>query len=133
MTLVVVLVIVGVLIGCQNTSSTRSDSSKQADTSSQSAQSSSPAKEPAPINLSGNGQTATDTFNLDSGLAIFRMTHQGQHNFIVHLVDKNGKDVGGSLANDIGPFNGSKAIQVPRDDIYLLNVQADGSWTIQVT
>ena len=32
-------------------------------------------EEPALINLSGNGATATDPFDLESGLAIFRMSY----------------------------------------------------------
>jgi hypothetical protein len=61
------------------------------------------------------------------------MTHQGDRNFIVNLLDKNGADAGrGALVNEIGPFNGSKAIQIPQDDIYLLQVEASGPWTITV-
>ncbi len=54
------------------------------------------------------------------------MTHQGARNFIVRLLDKNGAPVGGALANEIGPFEGSRAVQVPKDDVYLLQVEADG-------
>lgn len=86
----------------------------------------------AGISLSGTGQTATEPFELESGLAVFRMSHQGNRNFIVYLLDQNGARVGPSLANEIGPFSGSKAIQVPRDGTYLLQVDADGAWTIQV-
>ncbi len=62
------------------------------------------------------------------------MTYQGERNFIVWLLDKNGAKVpGGLLANETtGPFEGSRAIQVPKDDIYLLQVQADGPWVVQV-
>ncbi len=84
------------------------------------------------ISLSGNGQTATEPFELESDLAVFRMAHQGNRNFIVYLLDRNGARVGPSLANEIGSFSGSKAIQIPRDGTYLLQVEADGSWTIQV-
>ena len=77
---------------------------------------------------------ATDPFNLESGLAIFNVSHQGQHYFSVTLLDKDGKDVsGGVLANQVGSFDGSKALRIPKDDIYLLQVQADGPWSIQVT
>jgi hypothetical protein len=86
----------------------------------------------AGIALTGSGQTATEAFELESGLAVFRMTHQGNRNFIVYLLDQNGVRVGTSLANEIGSFSGSKAIQIPRDGTYLLQVDADGPWTIQV-
>ena len=92
-----------------------------------------PVEEPDPINLSGSGQMATSPFQLESGLAVFSMSYQGDRNFIVNLLDKNGADAGrGGLVNEIGPFNGSKAIQIPQDDIYLLQVEASGPWTITV-
>jgi hypothetical protein len=81
--------------------------------------------------LSGNGQTATEPFELDSGLSVFRMSYQGARNFIVWLLDDDGRRVD-LLANKIGSFEGSKAVQVPRDGTYLLQVEADGPWTIQV-
>src|SRR5215208_681246 len=95
-------------------------------------QSAAPAEEPAPINLSGNGQMATNPFELESGLAIFTMTHQGQRNFIVGLIDSSGKDVNPVVANSIGPSDVSKAVNIPKKDDHLLNVNADGPWTIKV-
>ena len=87
---------------------------------------------PQTTSFNGAGQTASEPFRLSKGLTTFNMNHQGSRNFIVHLLDKNGAKVGGSLVNEIGPFEGSKAIRVPKDDIYLFDVQADGPWTIQV-
>ncbi len=79
------------------------------------------------------GKTATDFFRLSKGLKRFTMTHQGEKNFTVWLLDKDGKWVnGGLLANEIGPFDGSAAVQVPKDDIYLLQVEADGLWSVEV-
>lgn len=83
-------------------------------------------------NIEGVGQTATDPFQLSGGLTTFNMTHQGSRNFIVSLLNKDGARVGTGLVNEIGPFEGSKAIRVPKDDIYLLDIQADGPWSIQV-
>lgn len=91
-----------------------------------------PSSAPQTTSFNGTGQTATDAFQLSKGLTTFNMTHQGGRNFIVYLVNKDGTRVGTSLVNEIGPFEGSKAIQVPKDDIYLLDVQADGPWMIQV-
>jgi hypothetical protein len=79
------------------------------------------------------GKTATDLFHLGQGLKRFDMTHQGSRNFTVWLLDKNGGQVnGGLLANEIGSYEGSRAIQVPKDDIYLLQVEADGPWSVEV-
>ncbi len=78
----------------------------------------------------GVGKVATDFFQLSQGLSRVELMHQGQSNFIVNLLDKNGASVGANLVNEIGSFGGSKAVQVPKD-IYLLQVEADGPWTIQ--
>jgi hypothetical protein len=85
----------------------------------------------AGITLSGSGQTATEPFELEYGLAVFRMAHQGNRNFIVWLLDSNGRRVD-LLVNEIGSSSGSKAVQIPRDGTYLLQVEADGPWTVQV-
>jgi len=79
-------------------------------------------------------EAATDFFELSRGLKTFYMTHQGNGHFSVHLLNKDGAQVGmeSLLANDVGPFDGSKAVRVSKDDVYLLQVDANGPWTIQV-
>lgn len=90
------------------------------------------ARTPEPISLSGSGQQATDPFTLESGLAIMSMTHQGDANFIVDLLDESGISVAPmGLANEIGPFEGSIALQTSAGE-HLLDVQANGPWTINV-
>jgi len=89
-------------------------------------------KEVEPFKLSGVGQQATEKFTLKKGLAIFKMIHSGSSNFIVHLLDEEGNQVGFSLVNEIGPFDGSKAVSIPRDGVYLLDIDADGSWTVAI-
>lgn len=62
------------------------------------------------------------------------MTHQGDANSIVDLLDENGASavpmVG--VVNEIGPFEGSQAVTVPDDGIYLFQVEANGPWTNKV-
>ena len=87
---------------------------------------------PDPIYLSGFGQQATQQFDLESGLSVFTLTHSGSSNFIVKLLDSNGNPVDYSLVNDIGVFNGSKAIKINQSGKYLLNISADGAWTINI-
>ncbi len=92
-----------------------------------------PAPEPEPIELPGAGVAATQPFQLESGLTIVRMTHQGSANFIVDLLDENGARVAPmGIANVIGPIEGSQAVQVPRAGQHLLNVQADGPWSFRI-
>ncbi len=84
------------------------------------------------IELSGAGQEATDPFDLEPGLAIFRMTHQGQNNFIVDLLDESGQSAAPmGLVNQIGSFEGSYAQQVTAGQ-HVLDITADGSWNITV-
>lgn len=90
------------------------------------------ARTPEPISLSGSGQQATDPFQLEPGLAVVSMTHQGDANFIVDLLDENGTSVAPmGVANQIGPFEGSIAVQTSAGD-HLLDVQANGPWTIEI-
>lgn len=92
-----------------------------------------PTDAPDTRKFSGNSKTATDFFHLPAGLHRFTMRHQGDGNFIVDLLNEHGASVSPmGLVNEIGPFEGSQAIPVPEDGIYLLQVEANGPWTIQV-
>jgi len=85
---------------------------------------------PAPIDISGTGQQATQKFSLESGLSIFNLSHNGSRNFAIWLMDFNGNNVD-LLVNTVGQFNGSKAVGIAGS--YLLNVTADGAWTVNIT
>ena len=86
-----------------------------------------------PITLTGSGPEATRPFQLESGLTVIQMKHQGNANFIVDLLDENGASVVPmGLVNEIGPFEGSRAMTVPNDGIYLFWVEANGPWTIKI-
>jgi len=88
---------------------------------------------PKETRFSGDSPEATHLFELSGGLHRVHMTHQGNGNFIVDLLDENGASViPMGLANEIGPFEGSRAMQVPEDGVYLFAVQANGPWTIQI-
>lgn len=84
-----------------------------------------------PIQLSGIGQQATEKFSLESGLAIFRMTHSGQSNFAITLLDSNGEIVE-LLVNEIGSFDGAKAVGIRTKGEYLLDISADGKWSVKI-
>ena len=96
---------------------------------------------------------ATDPFDLDQGLALVRMTHQGQGSFIVNLLSAEQKETaetpkrleffgnqedGGragaalSVADKSGSVDISRAVPVPVSGKHLFDVKADGPWTIQV-
>lgn len=93
---------------------------------------STPISEPLPINLLGDGNQATDKFQLRRGLSVFTMKYDGSHNFIVELKDHNG-ELADLLANEIGSFDGSKAVGIDSTGDYIINVQDSGPWTITIT
>jgi len=96
--------------------------------------------------------SATETFTLEPGLAIARMTHQGKGSFVVNLlavkqeeeadgakIEFSGNQSGGggtagaiNLANRAGLTNISKAVHIPAWGRFMLDVVADGSWTIEL-
>ena len=96
---------------------------------------------------------ATDPFGLESGLAIVKMTHQGKGNFVVNLLSARQEETarapapiklsGGqngesnaetsiALADETGPINISRAVNIPAAGKHLFDVKADGPWTIEV-
>lgn len=91
-----------------------------------------PTPTPEPIQLVGTGQQASADFPLVPGLAIARMTHGGTGHFGVRLLDAQGQLVD-LLANNIGPFDGSKAFQIDQPGRFLLDISADGGWSMTIT
>lgn len=89
------------------------------------------AEDNIPIDLSGQGQKATDSFSLPSGSSIFKMKHTGSSNFSVRLLDDQGELVD-LLVNEIGSFDGQKALGIETAGDYLLDIAADGPWTITI-
>jgi hypothetical protein len=83
-----------------------------------------------PITLSGNGPDATGFILMDSSPTTFKMRYDGTGDFRVKLLDNNGR-LYAELANETGANSGSRAIyHIP--GYYLLNVQANGNWQIQI-
>jgi hypothetical protein len=94
---------------------------------------SSPPSPPPPMQqkFNGRGQEVTSPFILNPGLARFLLTHSGKRHFGVWLIDARGTRIA-LLANAVGNFNGSKAVGINLRGQYLINVDADGGWVIQV-
>ena len=89
------------------------------------------ATTPESITLSGTGQQASEMFYLDEGLVIFEMTHDGDGYFGIWLLDDEGDRID-LLVNEGGEFDGSKAVGINKAGIYLLDISADGNWTITI-
>lgn len=101
---------------------------------------------------SGEQIFATDPFNLEPGLTVVEMSHRGKGSFVVNLlsagqeeaatsepVEFSGDKTGGSstemaiaLADEKGPVVISKAVKVPTSGKHMLDVTADGPWTVRV-
>ena len=94
--------------------------------------------EALPVSVTGSGCGVSQFFVLDEGLVTFKMSHDGDSNFIVHLYSSEGS-LEEFLANEIGSYSGKQAVSVkssgfigPEPGIYILSVTADGDWTIEV-
>ena len=85
----------------------------------------------APTTISGQGDKVLFV-NLPSGLNRFEYAHTGSRNFIVQVEDLQGRYVG-LAANEIGNATGSKAVSAPRTGAYVLDISADGTWTIAIS
>lgn len=84
-----------------------------------------------PIILSGKGQKATDLFYLPQGLVRFELTHDGESNFGIRLMDDQGRKKE-LLVNEIGTFVGSKAVRIDKSGQFLLDIDADSNWNITI-
>ena len=84
-----------------------------------------------PIKLTGTGQQATESFELTKGLRRFEMTHSGNSHFGIWLMDSEGNNIE-LLVNEVGSFDGSKAVKINQTGEYLLDVSADGNWTVEI-
>jgi len=80
--------------------------------------------------LSGSGQTVTDTFQA-SRFTAFVFEHSGTSNFIVELINDSTGETEDILINEIGEVSGAVGTGLS-DNQYFLDVDADGSWTIDL-
>lgn len=85
-----------------------------------------------PISLSGTGPMASQFIYLNSGLATFSGSHTGMNTFSIQLLDQNGRLVQ-SVVDAIGPYRGSQSIGITQPGIYILNIDADSSWHLDVS
>ena len=92
-----------------------------------------PIIESGTINISGKGEGVSQEFILANGLAIFTMNYLGSNNFIVDLMNSDGTNKR-LIANQIGKFNGAKALGISTTGDYKLYLSnAPGPWTVNIT
>ncbi|NWJ97745.1 MAG: hypothetical protein HXX20_18345 [Chloroflexi bacterium] len=80
----------------------------------------------------GRGDKAIVMHIPNSGLATFKMTHKGKTNFIVSILSPQNGSAIALLVNAIGNYTGEKAEKVDSGD-FLVNIKADGDWTIELS
>src|SRR5918997_2540975 len=95
----------------------------------------------------------TSAFELEPGLAVIEMTHQGEGSFVVDLlpaererisppkqIEFSGRQEGGDnakavlalLADRTGPVDISRAVRITDTGDHVFAVKADGPWTVDV-
>ncbi|MFZ5645828.1 MAG: copper amine oxidase N-terminal domain-containing protein [Bacillota bacterium] len=80
--------------------------------------------------FSGSGNDFTEKFTLGEGLVKVNYKHSGEGNFIVWLLDNNGKEIQ-LISNEIGSCEGKIAFSA-KQGVHLVNVQAGGAWSITI-
>lgn len=84
------------------------------------------------VELAGRGQQVTRKFTLQEGLVQYRVTHNGSSNIVIEIKDgATGANVE-TILNEIGPVDATKATRLRKSGTYVLQVQADGDWTISL-
>jgi len=77
--------------------------------------------------LTGRGDEVVALSPAVSGLMTATISHKGAANFVVYAYSPSGGDL---LVNEIGNFSGEEALP---DGTYLLQINADGTWTVTPT
>jgi hypothetical protein len=85
-----------------------------------------------PASLAGTAQGVSDFFTLDAGETTFKITHDGWMNFDIWLLDSNGAPVE-RLVSTYGTYDGTNKVNISKTGIYLLDVQADGRWKVDIS
>lgn len=80
----------------------------------------------------GHGPQTTKILELAVGTYVVNMTHDGKSNFIVTPYTVGGDRVA-SIANVIGSYDGSALLVIRSAGRYLIQVNADGNWTMSIS
>lgn len=84
-----------------------------------------------PQSFTAVGSRATNAFQAGGDPVTFHMRYEGEGRFTVTLMELSGNPVS-LLANQEGTYSGAKLMMLSRDTFYLLDVEADGPWTISI-
>lgn len=84
-----------------------------------------------PLSYGAEGSMATPFFQTEGGPLLVTMNCVASGDFVVTVMEAGGNSVA-LLANETGPFQGTRIISLRSDVNYLLNVEACGPWTISI-
>jgi hypothetical protein len=87
---------------------------------------------PTPTTLTGSGLQLTNAVPLTQGLAVFTFNHNGGGNFAIWLYQASTGERLDLLVNEIGPWTGRHAIEIPVSGDYVFEVTAGGDWAIEI-
>jgi hypothetical protein len=91
-----------------------------------------PERGTIPLDGTGNDVLSLDFGSTDAYIAVIDITHAGSSNFVVWLRSLQTSD--DLLVNEIGAYSGKVAFQIdPTVDDYLLEIDADGTWSGVIT
>lgn len=79
----------------------------------------------------GQGNDTTDTILLESGISLVEFQHDGNGEFIVNLIDENGRET--EVVSESGEYNAKKAITARNTGNYVFEIKASngGRWEIR--
>ncbi len=121
----------GVFIGNTVLNNSDTDNSKSENNKVNSTKNNKKHVKSEPIVIEGIGQKATSKTELKQGLVVFELKHSGESNFSVWLLDDDGNRVE-LLVNEVGNFEGSRAVQIATNGKYLFDISAGGPWSITI-
>ena len=83
--------------------------------------------------LSGSTTQTTAPFALKAGLALFQSVRSANSGyFYIDVFDTSGNQIA-TIASGSVPMDLSVAAKIPADGMYVLQVQAEGGWTVNVS
>lgn len=88
------------------------------------------AEAPDVQTFEGSGAEVREGINIQGGITVVTGSHDGESNFQVKLA---GGEYDAHFINVIGQFDGAQADLVGQGDDYILDVNADGNWTLEIT
>ncbi|OSH18612.1 hypothetical protein MGA447_1835 [Enterococcus faecalis] len=79
----------------------------------------------------GSGDDVFTNLAFKKGPVIANITFKGTEKIVVRIVDSDGQEIA-KLIDTQGNYIGKTMAQIPKDaDTYILEIKAEGSWSIQ--